>query len=40
MAPGGDRASLRLSDADEALIAAAAARHDRVVVVVQCGSAV
>jgi beta-glucosidase len=40
MAPGGDRASLRLSDEDEALIAAAAARHDRVVVVVQCGSAV
>ena len=40
MASGGDRASLRLSDADEALIAAAVARHDRVVVVVQCGSAV
>ncbi|HSL75208.1 MAG TPA: glycoside hydrolase family 3 N-terminal domain-containing protein [Ilumatobacteraceae bacterium] len=40
MAPGGDRASLRLSAADEALIAAAAARHDRVVVVVQGGSAV
>jgi beta-glucosidase len=40
MAPGGDRASLRLSAADEALIAAAADRHDRVVVVVQGGSAV
>ena len=40
MAPGGDRSSLRLSDADEALIAAAASRHDRVVVVVQAGSAV
>jgi beta-glucosidase len=40
MAPGGDRASLRLSEADEALIAAAAARHDRVVVAVVCGSAV
>ncbi len=40
MAPGGDRSSLRLSSADEALIAATAARHDRVVVVVQCGSAV
>jgi beta-glucosidase len=40
MAPGGDRRSLRLSDADEALIAGAAARHDRVVVVVVCGSAV
>jgi beta-glucosidase len=40
MAPGGDRSSLRLSAADEALIAAATERHDRVVVVVQCGSAV
>jgi beta-glucosidase-like glycosyl hydrolase len=40
MAPGGDRSSLRLSSVDEALIAEAAARHDRVVVVVQCGSAV
>ena len=40
MAPGGDRESLRLSAADEALIAATATRHDRVVVAVQCGSAV
>ncbi len=40
MSPGGDRVSLRLSDDDEALIAAAAALSDRVVVVVQCGSAV
>jgi len=40
MAPGGDRSSLRLSDADEALITAAAARHPRVVVAVVCGSAV
>ncbi len=40
MAPGGDRSSLRLSEADEALIAAAVSRHDRVVVVVQAGSAV
>lgn len=40
MAPGGDRRSLRLSDADEALIAAACAAHDRVVVVVESGSAV
>ena len=40
MAPGGDRASLRLSEADESLIAAAAARHRRVVVVVVTGSAV
>ena len=40
MAPGGDRASLRLSEADEALIAAAAARHRNVVVAVMCGSAV
>ncbi len=40
MAPGGDRTSLRLSDADEALIAAAAAVNDRVIVVVVGGSAV
>jgi beta-glucosidase len=40
MAPGGDRVSLRLSSGDEALIAAAAERHDRVVVVVVTGSAV
>ena len=40
MAPGGDRVSLRLSSTDEALIAAAAERHDRVVVVVVTGSAV
>jgi beta-glucosidase len=40
MAPGGDRTSLRLSAADEALIAAAAGRCDRVVVVVIGGSAV
>jgi beta-glucosidase len=40
MAPGGDRVSLRLSSADEALIAAAAERHDCVVVVVVAGSAV
>ena len=40
MAPGGDRASLRLSDADEQLIAAAAERHPNVVVAVMCGSAV
>ena len=40
MAPGGDRASLRLSEADEALIAAASARHRNVVVAVMCGSAV
>jgi beta-glucosidase len=40
MAPGGDRATLRLSAADEALIAAATARSDRVVVAVVCGSAV
>lgn len=39
MAPGGDRDSLRLSEADEELIAAAAV-YDNVVVVVQCGSAV
>ena len=40
MAPGGDRTSLRLSDADEALIAAATAANDHVVVVVVGGSAV
>jgi len=40
MAPGGDRESLRLSETDEAMIAAAAGASDRVVVVVQCGSAV
>jgi beta-glucosidase len=40
MAPGGDRISLRLADADEALVAAAAATHDRVIVVVVAGSAV
>ncbi|MGA7756885.1 MAG: glycoside hydrolase family 3 C-terminal domain-containing protein, partial [Ilumatobacteraceae bacterium] len=40
MAPGGDRASLRLSAADESMIAAATARHRRVVVVVVTGSAV
>jgi len=38
--PGGDRETLRLSPAHEALIAAAAAVHDRVVVVVQGGSTV
>jgi beta-glucosidase len=40
MAPGGDRVSLRLSAADEALIAATAAVCDHVVVVVVGGSAV
>jgi beta-glucosidase len=40
MAPGGDRVSLRLSDADEAMIAAVASVSDRVAAVVQCGSAV
>ncbi len=40
MAPGGDRATLRLSSDDEGLIAAACARHPAVVVVVQAGSAV
>ena len=40
MAPGGDLASLRLSETDEALIAAAMARHPHVVVVVVAGSAV
>ncbi|MFK7917470.1 MAG: beta-glucosidase [Ilumatobacter sp.] len=40
MAKGGDRVSLRLSRADEALIEAAAASNERVVVIVQCGSAV
>lgn len=40
MSAGGDRTSLRLRPADEKLIADAAALSDRVVVVVQCGSAV
>ena len=40
MAPGGDRVSLCLSPADEALIAAAVAENDNVVVVVVGGSAV
>ena len=40
MAPGGDRVSLRLSERDEAMIAEVAAASDRVVVAVQCGSAV
>lgn len=40
MASGGDRISLRLSVAHESLITAAAELSDRVVVVVQCGSAV
>lgn len=40
MAMGGDRATLRLSAADEILIADVAAMSDRVVVAVQCGSAV
>lgn len=40
MAPGGDRRSLRLSVADEALIAAVVARQPRTVVVVMGGSAV
>lgn len=40
MSPGGDRTSLRLSDVDEALIAAAVVAHPNVVVSVQCGSAV
>ncbi len=40
MAPGGDRLSLRLSAADEALIAAATAANDNVIVVVVGGSAV
>ncbi len=40
MALGGDRVSLRLSDDDEALIRAAAAACDRVVVMVISGSAV
>ena len=40
MAPGGDRVSLRLSDADEALITAAVAANDNVIVVVVGGSAV
>lgn len=40
LSSAGDRTSLRLSDADEALIAAAASVCSRVVVVVQCGCAV
>ena len=40
MSPGGDRTSLRLSDADEALIASVAVAHPNVVVSLQCGSAV
>ena len=40
MAPGGDRVTLRLSDADEALIAAASEANDQVIVVVVGGSAV
>jgi beta-glucosidase len=40
MAPGGDRSSLRLSPADEALIAAAVAANARTVVCVMTGSAV
>lgn len=40
MSPGGDRRSLRLSDTDEALIAAAAAVNENVIVVVMGGSAV
>jgi beta-glucosidase len=39
MAPGGDRTSLRLSAADESLIAAAAQVNDNVIVVVVGGSA-
>ena len=40
MPPGGDRASLRLHPADEALIAAVAAANPRTVVAVMTGSAV
>ena len=40
MAPGGDRVTLRLSDADEALIAAASEVNDQVIVIVVGGSAV
>ncbi len=40
MAPGGDRRTLRLSPADEALISAVAARNPATVVVVMGGSAV
>jgi beta-glucosidase len=40
MAPGGDRSSLRLSPADEALIATARAKGSKVVVCVMAGSAV
>ena len=37
---GGDRESLRLHERDEALIRAAAERHDRVIVAIMAGSAV
>ena len=37
MARGGDRSSLRLSEGDEELIAAAIAANDKVVVIVKCG---
>jgi beta-glucosidase len=40
MAPGGDRSTLRLSDADEALIAGVRAHNANVVVCVMAGSAV
>jgi beta-glucosidase len=40
MAPGGDRSSLRLSEADEKLIAAARSENPNVVVCVMSGSAV
>ena len=40
MAAGGDRSSLRLRGDDEALIARVAELSERVVVVMQCGSAV
>jgi beta-glucosidase len=40
MAPGGDRSTLRLSRADEALIESAAAHNNNVVVCVMAGSAV
>ena len=40
MGPGGDRSSIRLSDADEALIAATVAANPDTVVVIMSGSAV
>lgn len=40
LAPGGDRSSLRLRPEDEALIEAAIAAHEKVVVAVMAGSAV